>query len=112
MRVYPTRNPLTSESSFKSVLKYCEGKPEFIVDGASLLEEAPNNAWISPSTSDLRIKKPSKLSLLIIQTTHKNLLQQNNSQPKTQHSFKMEKGCGMLEPALQNIHILLQPPKG
>jgi len=34
MRVYPTRNFLTSESFFKGILKYCEGKPEFIVNNA------------------------------------------------------------------------------
>jgi N-acetylglutamate synthase/N-acetylornithine aminotransferase len=31
--------------------------------------------------------------------------------PETQHTPKMEKGSGMLEPILQNIHIPLQPPK-
>ncbi|MEM3602232.1 MAG: DDE-type integrase/transposase/recombinase [Candidatus Bathyarchaeia archaeon] len=40
MRVYPTRNFLTSESFFKSVLNYCEGKPEFIVDNAPWLKDA------------------------------------------------------------------------
>ncbi|MEM3666529.1 MAG: DDE-type integrase/transposase/recombinase [Candidatus Bathyarchaeia archaeon] len=40
MRVYPTRNFLTSESFFKGVLKYCEGKPEFIVDSAPWLKDA------------------------------------------------------------------------
>ena len=40
MRVYPTRNILASESFFKSVLKHCEGRPEFIVDNAPWLKDA------------------------------------------------------------------------
>jgi len=40
MRVYPSRNMLTSESFLKGVLKHCEGKPEFIVDSAPWLREA------------------------------------------------------------------------
>mgnify|MGYP001626424506 CR=1 FL=1 len=36
----PTRNSLTSESFFNGVLKYCEGKPEFIVDNAPRLKDA------------------------------------------------------------------------
>ncbi len=40
MRVYPSRNSLTSESFFNGVLKYCEGKPEFIVDNAPWLKDA------------------------------------------------------------------------
>jgi len=38
--VYPTRNSLTSESFFMGVLKYCDGRPEFIVDNAPWLKEA------------------------------------------------------------------------
>jgi len=40
MRVYPTRNGLTTESFIKGVLKYCDGKPEFIVDSAPWLKDA------------------------------------------------------------------------
>ncbi len=40
MRVYPTRNSLVSESFFMGVLKYCDGKPEFIVDNAPWLKDA------------------------------------------------------------------------
>ena len=40
MRVYLVRNSLTSKSFFKSVLKYCEGKPEFIVYNAPWLRDA------------------------------------------------------------------------
>jgi len=40
MRVYPSRNIFASESFLKSVLKHCEGKPRFIVDGAPWLGEA------------------------------------------------------------------------
>ncbi|MGB9671573.1 MAG: DDE-type integrase/transposase/recombinase [Candidatus Norongarragalinales archaeon] len=40
MMVYPSRNSLTSESFIKGVLKYCEGKHEFIVDNAPWLKDA------------------------------------------------------------------------
>jgi len=40
MRAYPARNSLTSESFLKGVLKHCEGRPEFVVDGAPWLKEA------------------------------------------------------------------------
>jgi putative transposase len=43
MRVYPTRNSLTSEPFFNGVLKYCEGKPEFIVDNAPWLRDSPQS---------------------------------------------------------------------
>jgi transposase-like protein len=39
MRVYPTTNSLTSEFFFNGVLKYCEGKLEFIVDNAPWLKD-------------------------------------------------------------------------
>jgi transposase-like protein len=34
MKVHPTRNSLISESFIKGILKYCDGKPEFIVYSA------------------------------------------------------------------------------
>jgi transposase-like protein len=34
------RNSLTTESLVKGVLKYCDGKPEFIVDNAPWLRDA------------------------------------------------------------------------
>jgi transposase-like protein len=40
IRVYPARNSLTTESFVKGVLKYCDGKPEFIVDNAPWLSDA------------------------------------------------------------------------
>ena len=40
MRVYLTRNLLTSESFFNGILKCCEGKPEFIVDNTPWLKDA------------------------------------------------------------------------
>ena len=39
MRVYPSRNVLTSEQFIREVLKYCEGKPTFIVDNAPWLKQ-------------------------------------------------------------------------
>jgi putative transposase len=40
MRVYPSRNALASEQFIREVLKYCEGKPTFIVDNAPWLKQA------------------------------------------------------------------------
>ena len=40
MRVYPSRNALATEQFINEVLKYCEGKPMFIVDNAPLIESA------------------------------------------------------------------------
>ena len=38
--IHPARNSLTRESFIRSVLKYCDGKPEFVVDNAPWLREA------------------------------------------------------------------------
>jgi putative transposase len=38
MRVYTTRNYLTTKSFVKEVLNYCENKPKFVVDKASLAD--------------------------------------------------------------------------
>ncbi|WP_290596030.1 MULTISPECIES: DDE-type integrase/transposase/recombinase [unclassified Archaeoglobus] len=40
MRVYTTRNYLTTKSFIKEVLKYCENKPKFVVDKALWLIDA------------------------------------------------------------------------
>ena len=40
MRVYTTRNYLTTKSFVKEVLKYCENKPKFVIDKAPWLIEA------------------------------------------------------------------------
>jgi len=40
MRVYPSRNILTTESFFRRVLNLCDGRPEFIVDRAPWLRQA------------------------------------------------------------------------
>lgn len=40
MRVYTTRNYLTTKSFIKEVLNYCENKPKFIIDKAPWLIEA------------------------------------------------------------------------
>jgi putative transposase len=39
--VYPTRDSLTSESFINGLLEYCDGRPEFIVDNAPWLKDAP-----------------------------------------------------------------------
>ena len=40
MRVYTTRNYLTTKSFVKEVLEYCENKPKFIIDKAPWLIDA------------------------------------------------------------------------
>jgi putative transposase len=40
MRVYPSRNALASEQFICEVLKYCDGKPTFIVDNAPWLKQS------------------------------------------------------------------------
>ncbi len=40
MRVYTTRNYLTTKSFIKEVLEYCENKPKFVVDKAPWLIDA------------------------------------------------------------------------
>jgi putative transposase len=40
MRVYPSRNALATEQFINDVLKYCEGKPKFIVDNVPWLKQA------------------------------------------------------------------------
>ena len=40
MRVYTTRNYLTTKSFIKEVLEYCENKPRFVVDKAPWLIDA------------------------------------------------------------------------
>jgi len=40
MRVYPSRNTLAAEQFIREALKYCEGKPTFIVADAPWLKRA------------------------------------------------------------------------
>ena len=40
MRVYTTRNYLTTKSFIKEVLEYCENEPKFIIDKAPRLIDA------------------------------------------------------------------------
>ena len=40
MRVYPSRNALATEQFINEALKYCEGKPMFIVDNAPWLKQS------------------------------------------------------------------------
>ena len=40
MKVYTTRNYLTTKSFVKEVLNYCENKPKFVVDRAPWLRKA------------------------------------------------------------------------
>ena len=40
MRVYPSRNYLTTKLFIAEVLKYCEGKPKFVINKAPWLIKA------------------------------------------------------------------------
>ena len=40
MKVYPSRNMLATKLSIRDVLKYCDGKPSFAVDGTPWMLEA------------------------------------------------------------------------
>ena len=40
MRVYPSRNYLTTKLFISEVLKYCENRPKFIIDKAPWLIKA------------------------------------------------------------------------
>jgi transposase-like protein len=51
MRVYPSRNSLTSESFINGVLKHCDGRPEFIVDNAPWLRHALTGLGLTPITT-------------------------------------------------------------
>jgi len=39
MRVYPSGNALAAEQFIREALKYCEGKPTFIVEDAPWLKQ-------------------------------------------------------------------------
>ena len=107
MRVYPARNPLTSQSFIKGVLRYCEGKNEFIVDNAPRLKDALITLGLAYHHQTRGLRSLIESTSPSFKQRAKNILQQNNNQPKTQPTPKMEKSCGTLEPILQNIHILL-----
>jgi transposase-like protein len=50
MRVYPSRNSLTSKSLINGVLKHCDGRPEFIVDNAPWLRNALTGLGLTNTT--------------------------------------------------------------
>ncbi|WP_457549698.1 DDE-type integrase/transposase/recombinase [Archaeoglobus sp.] len=43
MRVYPSRNYLTTKLFISEALKYCENKPKFVIDKAPWLIKAPES---------------------------------------------------------------------
>jgi putative transposase len=74
MRVYPSRNTLATEQFIRDVLKYCEGKPTFIIDNAPWLEQALEELGLPYNGNPFRDKKPDKIHL-IIQAEDKSILQ-------------------------------------
>jgi transposase-like protein len=111
MRVYPTRNSLISGSFINCVLKYCEGKPEFIVDNAPWLKDALIELGLTYHHQARGVRSLIESVFSSFKQRTKTFFNEITVNPETQHAFKMEKGGGMLEHILQNIHILLQPSK-
>ncbi|AAB90345.1 DDE-type integrase/transposase/recombinase [Archaeoglobus fulgidus] len=56
MRVYTTRNYLTTKSFIKEVLEYCENKPKFVVDKAPWLVQF-GESWIGIRTPNLSVRE-------------------------------------------------------
>jgi putative transposase len=54
MRVYPSRNALAAEQFICEVLKYCDGKPTFIVDNAPWLKQALEEMGLPYNTESFR----------------------------------------------------------
>ncbi|MEM2678014.1 MAG: DDE-type integrase/transposase/recombinase [Thermofilaceae archaeon] len=111
VRVYPVRNSLTSKSFFKGVLKYCEGKPEFIVDNAPWLRDALTQLRLAHHHQARGLRSLIESAFSSFKQRTKTFFNKITVNLKTQPKPKMEKSGRMLEPILQNIHILLQPPK-
>jgi len=59
MRVYPSRNYLTTKLFISEVLKYCENKPKFIVDKASWLISALKSLNLDFEHQSSQNEKPS-----------------------------------------------------
>jgi putative transposase len=54
MRVYPSRNGLAAGQFIHEVLKYCDGKPTFIVDYAPWLKQALEELDLTYNTESFR----------------------------------------------------------
>ena len=54
MRVYPSRNILTTKQFIDEVLNYCIGRPEFIVDNAPWLKHALEELGLTYNTEPFR----------------------------------------------------------
>jgi putative transposase len=54
MRVYPSRNGLAAEQFIREALKYCDGKPTFIVDNAPWLKQALWEMGLTYNTESFR----------------------------------------------------------
>ena len=64
MRVYPSRNVLAAEQFIREVLKYCDGKPTFIVDNAPWLKQALEELGLQYNAKSFRRQKPNRISIL------------------------------------------------
>jgi putative transposase len=53
MMVHPSRNALAAEQFIREVLKYCDGKPTFIVDNAPWLKQALEDLGLQYNTESL-----------------------------------------------------------
>jgi putative transposase len=54
MKVYPSRNALAAEQFIREVLKYCDGKPTFIVDSAPWLRQALEEMGLTYNAESFR----------------------------------------------------------
>jgi len=54
MGVYPSRNALAAEQFIREALKYCEGKPTFIVEDAPWLKQALEELGLQYNTEPFR----------------------------------------------------------
>jgi len=91
IRVYPTRDSLTSESFFMGVLKYCDGRPEFIVDNAPWLKDALTELGLTYYHQTRGPRSLIESAFSSFKQRTKTFFNQNNSQPKTQPTPKIEK---------------------
>jgi transposase-like protein len=111
MRVYPARNSLTTESFIKGVLKYCDGKPEFIVDNAPWLRNALTELGLTHHHQARGLRSLIESAFSSFKQRTKTFFNKITVNLKHNPHLRWKRGSGMLEPILQNIHILLQPSK-
>lgn len=74
MRVYATKNYLTTKSFVKEVLEYCKNKPKFIVDKAPWLIDALKSLGLEFEHQSFRWEKFSWISVFFAKAEDKDIL--------------------------------------